>query len=274
MQQAWERDGFLVIDNFADTAACRSLIDRFHAIVDAYDESEDITVFETHRQSHAAARYFRTSGDKVRLFFEDDALDEKGHLTMERRKAVNKMGHAMHDLDPVFSAFSRQPRLARLTSDLGIRDPGLVQSMLIVKPPRIGGQVACHQDSSFLYTEPQTCVGFWFALEDATIENGCLRAVPGAHLAPLMERFHYDDLGDLTLNRIGPKLWNDDDAVPLEAPAGTLVVLHGNLPHMSGANRSDRSRLAYSMHVIDRRAKWAADNWLVRGPDMPLRGFA
>ena len=64
-----------------------------------------------------------------------------------------------------------------------------------------------------------------------------------------------------------------DDLVPLEVPAGTLVVLHGLLPHWSDANRSDRSRHAYSLHVIDAKAAYPATNWLQRGPDMPLRGF-
>lgn len=53
--------------------------------------------------------------------------------------------------------------------------------------------------------------------------------------------------------------------------AGTLVVLHGKLPHWSGPNRSDRRRLAYSLHVIAADAAYPAWNWLQRGPDMPLR---
>lgn len=64
-----------------------------------------------------------------------------------------------------------------------------------------------------------------------------------------------------------------DGMVPLEAPRGTCVVLHGLLPHRSGANRSARSRQAYSLHVIDARATYRADNWLQRGAALPLRGF-
>ena len=51
-------------------------------------------------------------------------------------------------------------------------------------------------------------------------------------------------------------------------------MLHGLLPHRSGANRSPRSRLAYSLHVIEQAARYPDDNWLRRAPDMPLRGFA
>jgi phytanoyl-CoA hydroxylase len=59
----------------------------------------------------------------------------------------------------------------------------------------------------------------------------------------------------------------------LEVRRGALVVLHGLLPHASAPNRSDRPRHAYTLHLIDGRAVYAADNWLQR-PDFPLRGFA
>ena len=61
--------------------------------------------------------------------------------------------------------------------------------------------------------------------------------------------------------------------LPLETPAGTMVLLHGLLPHWSGPNRSDRSRHAYSVHCIDGTARYPDGNWLRRGPDLPLRGF-
>ena len=61
--------------------------------------------------------------------------------------------------------------------------------------------------------------------------------------------------------------------VPLEVRKGTLVVLHGLLPHGSAPNRSARSRHAYTLHVIDGSCAWRPDNWLQRAPDMPLRGF-
>ena len=144
--------------------------------------------------------------------------------------------------------------------------------MIIVKPPRIGGEVTCHQDSTFLFTEPESCIGFWFALEDATLENGCLWAIPGAHHGSLKARFRERD-GALITETLDPTPWPTDQKIPLEAPAGTLVVLHGRLPHLSEANRSPASRFAYTLHLIDGTARYAPDNWLRRAPDMPLRGF-
>jgi len=59
--------------------------------------------------------------------------------------------------------------------------------------------------------------------------------------------------------------------VPLEVPAGTLVVLDGRLPHWSDVNRSPRSRHAYTLHCISAAADYPDWNWLQRGDDMPLR---
>ena len=62
--------------------------------------------------------------------------------------------------------------------------------------PRIGGEVVWHQDASFLITAPHSVVGFWWALEDATRDNGCLWVEPGGHRGPLRERWkHYQALG-------------------------------------------------------------------------------
>jgi len=67
--------------------------------------------------------------------------------------------------------------------------------------------------------------------------------------------------------------WPATPPVALEVKRGALVVLHGLLPHASAANRSDRPRHAYALHVIDGQAVYDADNWLQR-PTLPLRGFA
>ena len=86
-------------------------------------------------------------------------------------------------------AFTYKPRLAGVAADLGLVDALALQSMYIFKQPHIGGEVGCHQDATFLYTDPMTVTGFWFAIEDATLENGCLWAAPGGHRGPLRKVF-------------------------------------------------------------------------------------
>ena len=95
----------------------------------------------------------------------------------------------MHDLDPVFDAFSRGPALAALAQDVGLAEPQIWQSMYIFKQPGIGGEVGWHQDATFFDSTPISVTTFWFALEDATLDNGCLWVEVGGHQGPMRERF-------------------------------------------------------------------------------------
>lgn len=272
MKAAFEADGYLLIENFVPPSLCDALIARANELVAGFDAEAHRTVFSTKSVTHAADRYFQESGDAIRFFLEEEAVDAEGRLTRPKALAVNKLGHAMHDLDPVFSAFSRQPRLAALAKGL-LTDPLLLQSMYIFKQPGIGGEVSWHQDSTYLYTQPMSCIGFWFALEDADSTNGGMLGMPGAHRGPLRKRFRHADGDCLVTETLDATPWPDRPAVNLDARKGSLIVLHGLLPHYSSANRSTRSRHAYTLHCIDGAAHYPTDNWLRRGADLPLRGF-
>jgi phytanoyl-CoA hydroxylase len=169
--------GVIVLEDFVTPARCRALREHTLDLIEQFDPAEVKHVFSAMQQTQLGDSYFEESGDKIRFFFESDAFDEHGELRQSKENSLNKIGHAMHDLDPVFDRFSRTRKLAATVDSLGYRDPVVLQSMYIFKPPRIGGEVYCHQDSTFLYTDPESCIGFWFALEDATIENGCMHFI-------------------------------------------------------------------------------------------------
>jgi len=265
--------GVLVLEDLVPVSDCQRLREHALKLVGEFDPESVRSVFSAMEQTQLGDAYFEQSGDKIRFFFERDAFDADGNLRQSKEDSLNKMGHAMHDLDSAFDAFSRTPELAAIVESLGYDDPVILQSMYIFKPPRIGGEVYCHQDSTFLYTEPESCVGFWFALEDATLENGCMHFIPGGHKGPLKELHYRDSTGSMTFKTLDDTPWPENATVPAEVKAGSVVIFDGRAPHLSGANLSDKSRHAYTLHVIDRKSHYPAENWLQRSAALPLRGF-
>ncbi|MDY7539337.1 phytanoyl-CoA dioxygenase family protein [Undibacterium sp. RTI2.1] len=267
------QDGYLIVPDFKSAAEIAALRERAGLIVEQFDTAESKSIFTTQEQEKSTDDYFLGSADKVRCFFEEEAFDPDGELKQDKSLSINKIGHALHDIDPVFIAFSRDAKLAQVAQDLGLVEPQIWQSMYIFKQPGIGGEVRWHQDATYFDTTPISVTTFWFALEDASLENGCLWAEPGGHRTPLRERFIRE--GDhVSVEKLDAMPWPDDStAVPLEVKAGSLVCFHGLLPHYSAPNRSAVSRHAYTLHVTDGRTVYSPKNWIQRGANLPVRGF-
>src|SRR5690349_24053213 len=111
MNADYARDGFLVVPDFLAAADCDALQGRAAELVAGFDPGPARTVFSTADQAHARDAYFRESGGAIRFFFEDDA------------RTLNKIGHALHDLDPVFDRISRAPRMKTLVEALVVAEP-------------------------------------------------------------------------------------------------------------------------------------------------------
>ena len=140
-----------------------------------------------------------------------------------------------------------------------------------------------HQDSTFLYTDPPSAVGFWITLEDATQENGCLSFAKGSHRrAPVKSRFVKKEAGGTEFAKVeGRKFPKGMDIEEQgrgdggevyslgEVEAGTLVLIHGNLLHKSEKNLSGKSRFVYTFHVIEGENLYDERNWL----QPPEKGF-
>ena len=264
-------DGLLALG-----AECTEQAQYAALVVDAHASAASGTVFSSRDNRHVQDTYFEKSANGIGVFFEEGTFDQSGALCVPLSRAVNKLGHAMHDLDPVFNAFLRGPRLQAIADGIGLSDPQLVQSTYIFKQPGIGGEVVCHQDSTFLFTEPQSVVGFWFAIEDAHRGNGYLGGLPGEHKKGLREIYRKHDDGQLKLDLLWPELsWDMNLLEWLEVKKGTLIVFNGEFPHLSEANRSGASRHAYTLHAVAGTAHYPQSNWIQRPAsiNMPFTGF-
>jgi phytanoyl-CoA hydroxylase len=266
VSEQFENQGYVVLEGVIPAAQLASIQAATRSIIDRFDADRHRTVFTTHNQQHAQDRYFLDSAENVHCFLEEEAVDADGGLLRPKELAVNKIGHALHDLVPEFREFCRQPAITRALRSVGCATAELWQTMYIFKQPGIGGEVRWHQDASYLHTLPPAVIGLWVAVEDATVDNGCLWVQPGGHRSPLREVYEVDHhTGQGALRALDSTPWpRTSEAVAVEVPAGSAVIFSDHLPHYSSPNRSNRSRHAFAMHFAREGARWSESNWLQR----------
>ncbi|PYH48981.1 phytanoyl-CoA dioxygenase family protein [Aspergillus saccharolyticus JOP 1030-1] len=290
----FHENGYLVLPNHLTPEEVQRCLVETNHLLDTFPlDTHPLTQFTTgddepstgdgaSNKEHVGDDYFLTSGDKIRFFFEPDAFspDAPGTLLKPKQQAVNKIGHSLHSLSAPFKEVSLTARNAAIARSLGFQDPRVLQSMVICKQPSIGGAVPSHQDSTFLYTDPPSAVGWWFALQDATTENGTLGMVPGSHRTHKIQkrfvrRVPDGSKGTEFVDNTGAKMprgmveaeASETEGVEvqlLDIPAGSLVLIHGNVLHQSSKNTGPKSRFAYTFHVIEGADGWNYDerNWL------------
>jgi ectoine hydroxylase-related dioxygenase (phytanoyl-CoA dioxygenase family) len=206
----YERDGYLVLDRALDPGEVRELL----------EEAVRICRGELGGISGALPAGNADSDDDV----------------LRRFLCV----HYPHKLSGLMLDTMRHPAIvSALTSVIGPNVKAM-QSMLFIKSEGEPGQ-AWHQDELFIPTRDRSLTAAWIALDDASVENGCLWVLPGSHRRGVLypNREHDDPRYDCTVESYGFP-FDDCDAVPVEVAAGTVVVFNGYLLHKSLPNTGRR----------------------------------
>ena len=270
----FHRDGYLLVNDFLTHSECDALLRRAHQIIAEADFSQHPRItFNTRDNQQAKSDYFVNSGDKIRFFFEEGAVDDEGKLKVPVEKSLNKIGHALHAFEWAFKEVTFGEKMKELVKSLEVKKPAVVQSMVIFKQPNFGGAVNPHQDSTFLHTSPMNLYGVWIALEDADLENGCLWFAPRSHTSGITRRMLRTERNghvDVTFEGKEPDI-STNEFVPVPVKKGSLVVIHGEVVHKSKENTSSRSRNIYTFHFYDAGvSEWNKENWLQPTEDLPF----
>lgn len=159
--------------------------------------------------------------------------------------------HFPHKLSEVFAGYLAQPMIVEALTRVIGPDVKAMQSMLFIKAEGKPGQ-AWHQDEYYIPTRDRSLTAAWMALDDATVDNGCLWVLPGSHRPGIIypDREQEDERFDCSDELYGFP-YTDDDAVPVQVPAGAVVMFNGYLLHRSLPNNGVRGfRRSYVNHYM------------------------
>jgi len=276
--ELFRENGFLRIAGFysrQDVGEMKAEMERLVAEMDPSSLPKSVFVASGDEKRHVADQYFLDSVSEISFFYEEKAVcNSTGKVLVEKGRALNKVGHALHWHNPVFKRHTFSQGIKDLFKALDFKSPLIPQSMYIFKQPRIGGSVGQHRDSTFLHVPSNDdgglLVGVWIGIEDSTKDNGCLWFLPGSHRSGGLEKEDYmfvrNEPDTLPLVKFIGKREDRPNAefIPVEVAAGDAVLIDGDVLHKSEENRSEASRHAYTFHVVDIGVggEWAEGNWL------------
>lgn len=226
---AFERDGYFVAEEFLSADEVKSIQREITAIVDRYPDVPEELV-----QIEPAVRRGAIEPESVEL----------GVRKLFRMTLHNEL----------FRSLAYHPVMVGIAVELIGQDVALFQSMLLMKPPRFGGQKVWHQDNAYFRLEPNDVFGFWIALDDTDVENGCMHVIPGSHRKGIGE--HGGVADDYGLSSTPAQ----NNAIACIMKAGDALVFHGETYHYTPPNKSDRRRRALQYHYASTHCRSSKDS--------------
>ncbi len=159
--------------------------------------------------------------------------------------------HHPHTVSPIFIKYMKHPNITAVLGECIGPSVKCMQSMYFVKPPGLPGQ-AWHQDECYIPTRDRSLCGAWVALDDATIENGCLWVLPGSHKSGYIYPFrdhNQPDKYDSAQQVFG---FDESPQIPVEVKKGDVIFFNGYLLHKSEKNKTKNNyRRAIVYHYMN-----------------------
>lgn len=147
--------------------------------------------------------------------------------------------------DPLFASLTRNPTIVTAVAVLG-PDVRVLRDQCFYKPPFTCEELYLHQDNRYWHLDPPQAVTVWIALDDATVENGCVHFIRGSHRLGRVTHRRAAAGTSILLEAVADKA----AATPIEVRAGWATMHHCQLLHWSPPNRSSRPRRAHTVEYV------------------------
>lgn len=278
----FEKDGYLVLDDFYTKDQCNQMYDEAGKIIEKVlteEDLENVPVFPFVSKNAIPSKsdfdYFQKSACDVKLFLnkQEFTLEPHAHaskMAQVMRKRANRIGHALHAKDDVFKQATINPNVQQVVKKIGFKKPIVCQSMYLMMQSPEGPSGTGHQGSTYVIVEPSKLVGFWCAVTDCSKENGCLEVIPGSHKkVGLLNKFiknpnekEFNEGKRFVYTEQNPN-YPTDGFVQVPLKAGSIMLIDGLLVHRATNSTSDEPRNIYAFHVYDSdKAEFSKQNWM------------
>ena len=208
-----------------------------------------------------------------RVDFPPELIELEPGATQMNVETVRKI-NGCAESDPVFLAHAGNERILDLVASLIGPDIKLFGSQIFMKPPG-GVEKPYHQDSAYFFIEPMALVTCWAALDDVTLENGCMWVVPGSQRLGVLDHSQSWQIGDRVDKRVPESAFDQQKEVPITMKAGSCSFHHSLMLHKSNSNQTQNPRRGAAVHYMSATSRWThpslpkPDYKLLRGQEYP-----
>jgi ectoine hydroxylase-related dioxygenase (phytanoyl-CoA dioxygenase family) len=219
LRQEYEKNGFVIVPDVFDESSLLELSEMVNKVLDG----------EIKPDLDSEKSEFQTQ-------WEPAIKDEPD---VPRREKIRVVFHMTHS-HSFFRNLATSERMLGLVRELLGPDLRYYTDQMFVKPPRHGSAVPWHQDSAYWLAAEPNLMSAWIALDDTTVENGCVRYVPGSHRELLPHHVVESDNPNKLTTR--PEFIDASLEVPAEMSAGSICFHHSSCMHHSLPNESGKPR--------------------------------
>jgi phytanoyl-CoA hydroxylase len=230
-------NGYVIVENLVDESARREIIASASRIC-------------------AAAPY----AENTKMVHWDMKI-RRGEVTLpdqDRELGVFKLSDMQHHDAYFLDYLRRAPELSCIEQIVGSPDLTCIAMQLVMKPPRHGQWQPYHQDSYYFPVEPQEICAAWLALDEATVENGCLWVIPSRHKGAVANHIEPTGVKNLNPAFLEAEGLEKDKGIPAPMKSGSVIFFHSRLPHMSGPNTTAFRRRGLVIHYANSAWKWTS----------------